>query len=157
VDESTVHGKDEWKRIVGLRACSQRSQTDKKEKGAAREYSKRNLIGTTKRCLRIGQERQKLVKSPNRDVDRFSGHKTTKHHNKGREGKVRRGTSARWATANQCGQGGRGKLGVEPLSVCNRARFPQICVRFYQREHVELSHQFQTDYMRCSKVSRFRD
>jgi hypothetical protein len=51
------------------------------------------------------------------------------------------------------GRGYQGKLGFEPVSVCNRARLPRSVVCSYQPEH---SHRLQVYDMQRSKVSRFK-
>jgi hypothetical protein len=66
---------------------------------------------------------------------------------------------ARRATASRCGQGGiQGKLGVEPLSVCNRAKLPQICVCAFSNQSTKsvfpASNRF---YLRRSQSARFKD
>jgi hypothetical protein len=62
----------------------------------------------------------------------FWSRRTAKPQIIGVDYNVRRVTGACRATANRCGQGrgegDSGKLGVEPLSVCNRARLPQSFV-----------------------------
>jgi hypothetical protein len=121
VNESATHSnsKRKHKGVRGLLGYPSRILTNKEERGAIAQ-ARQGQLSKRISCVRIKQEKLRLVKSPKRDFDtvlRVKGPRSQK--NKGVECKIRRGTGARRATANQCGQGERGEAGPGRRCVCS--------------------------------------